>query len=91
MAAAIEQALAAFLATGITGALCIILMGVVIFLYRARNADVKEQSEAHEETRKTHLADLRAVSTLTNELKIQMASTEATIRRLLETYRGGNG
>lgn len=89
MAQIIEQALTAFLGTGITGALCVILMGVVVFLYRARNTDLNEEREAHEATRKTHLNDLRAVSTLTEQLKIQMASTEATIRTLIEHARGG--
>ncbi len=89
MGAAVDKAFVAFLETGIAGALCVILMGVVVFLYRARNADVAEEREAHEETRNAHLNDLRSVSNLAEQVRIQLASTEATIRLLLDRTKEG--
>ncbi len=85
--ATIVEASKSFLDFGVIGALCIILMGVIVYQARTHKAEMTEEREAHQKTRENQLADLRNYATIGESVRDQMKTLTVAFEQAVEIIK----
>jgi hypothetical protein len=81
---AIANATQSIVDVGVIGAVCILLMGALVWTVRTWRKEVKDERDAHQVTRNAHLADVRDMAKLSESIRDQQKATESAITSVLE-------
>lgn len=76
-----------FIESGVLGALCVLLMLVVVFQYRSYRADIRACEDAHQKTRDALLAEIRSSAALGESIRDQQRATETAITAVLDLLK----
>ena len=83
----ITEAGRSFLDVGITGALCVILAAVIVYLTRTHRTELHKEREDHQRTREAQLEDIRAFAKLGESIREQQNALERSIHAVLTIVR----
>ena len=83
----ITSAITAILGSGLPGAFVVALGGVIWWMTKNHKEELERERQGHQETREAHLQDVKAINTLAESVKLQMAATESAIKSLMDTIR----
>jgi|GEM_PF-6024724 hypothetical protein len=81
------EAARSFLEYGVVGALCLLLMVVIIFQHRTHKAELKEERDAHQRTREAQIIEIRQFATLGESIRDQQKALEVTITAVLDLVK----
>ncbi|SMC43348.1 hypothetical protein SAMN06297251_102158 [Fulvimarina manganoxydans] len=77
--AVIGTASQALIDNGVIGAVCILLMGALVWVVRTLRAEIKDERDAHQRTREEHLKDVRMLGSLGESVRDQLKVLELLI------------
>lgn len=83
----VTDAARSFFDVGVVGSLCVILALVIWYQDKRHRAELKDEREAHQETREAQIVEIRQFATLGESIRDQQKATEAAIQTVLDLIK----
>lgn len=89
--ATVTEATKSILDVGVVGAICILLMVVLVWREKIYRSDLKDEREAHQETREKHLEDVKHFAMIGESVRDQMKTQVQTFQNVIDLFKTRGG
>lgn len=83
----VTEATKSFFDVGVVGSLCVILALVIWYQDKRHRAELKDEREAHQQTREAQIVEIRQFATLGESIRDQQKATETAILTVLDLLK----